>query len=89
MRKFRNWLCRLFKIELCRNCGSSILNKSHWIRGWNNWCEQASGDSGTRCFDCGSIHWHQSLNDYKKALPNWCEAYPNSKKDTEEPDKVL
>lgn len=70
----------LFFPDRCEKCKSTTLHKSSgWTRGWNNLCEQATGDSGTRCFDCGHIKWDQSLEEYKSKLPEWCVAYEDKK----------
>lgn len=59
----------------CPKCKSKHLDDGYWIRGWNNLCEQACGDTGTRCFDCGHIEWEQTCEEYKAKLSKWCRAY--------------
>ncbi len=59
----------------CPKCKSKTLNEGHWIRGWNDELNQACGDNGTRCFDCGHIQWEQSFKEYVRKLPVWCRAY--------------
>jgi hypothetical protein len=64
-------------IPYCKHCGSWDVDKPHsgYTRGWNNLCEQATGDRGAYCNNCGQINWDQSLEDYKKSLPDWCKAF--------------
>ena len=61
----------------CPKCGQRSLDSNHshfWSRGRNHLCEQACGDAGWRCYECGYIEWDQTLEEYKRSLPSWCEA---------------
>lgn len=69
------WQYLVRRSKRCKNCNSKHLNYGHWIRGWNDLCEQACGDYGTRCFDCGNIEWDKTCEEYKAILPKWCRAY--------------
>lgn len=68
---------KLFKPKpRCEKCGSKDLRySSSWVRGWNYHCEQAIGDKGTRCYDCGNIVWEKSYEQFKNSQPKWCKAY--------------
>jgi hypothetical protein len=63
---------RIFNLPDCKWCGSLNLDKGYYIRGWNNWCNQACGDNGNFCNNCCKITFAQSLESYKNTLPNWC-----------------
>lgn len=57
----------------CEKCSSEKMHHSHnWSRGWNAHCQQAYGDSGYRCYDCGHIHWDVSHEEHLKRKPEWC-----------------
>lgn len=62
--------------DKCPKCGSRNHKSGHgyWTRGYNNYCRQACGDSGWRCYDCGRIEWDQTLEQYQAKLPDWCDA---------------
>lgn len=64
-------------VSCCEKCGSKNVGKtfSCYTRGYNELCQQACGDRGAFCNDCCHITFVQSLEDYKKSLPNWCRAY--------------
>lgn len=63
----------------CPACGNRSLQHSYkWIRGWNNLCKQAVGDSGYRCYDCGYIVWDVPYETFRESLPKWCVAYTDS-----------
>jgi len=64
----------IFK-KRCTKCKSKNLTDGIWRRGWNELCQQATGDSGIRCYDCGHIVWKQNFEEYQKSLPKWCRAY--------------
>ena len=64
--------------EVCEKCGTRALHRGYWTRGHNHMCEQATGDDGTRCFECGDIVWDRTFEEYKKALPRWCEAHEDN-----------
>jgi len=61
----------------CPECRSwfSMVHSSFWIGGWNNLCKQATSRAGNRCYDCGKMVWDKTDEEYKKSLPEWCEAY--------------
>lgn len=61
----------------CGHCGSRDTEYSsyRWARGWNNLCEQAYGDAGTYCHQCGRITWDTTLEEHMKTLPQWCKPY--------------
>lgn len=69
------WQYLVRRSKRCEKCNSKHLVKGYWVRGWNNLCEQACGDEGERCFDCGNIVWEKSCEQYKAILPHWCKAY--------------
>ena len=68
---------RILNINHCPKCASSNLKSGYWIRGWNNLCNQAAGDEGHRCYECGYIQWEKSYEEYVKILPHWCTPYKN------------
>lgn len=74
MRKvIKEFIINLFKhkeVPRCKKCNSKHLNKSSYSRGWNNWLEQACGDTGVRCFDCGYIEWENPLKNIKLPYQN-------------------
>lgn len=55
MNKIKKIFCKFFKIECCPKCESMKFEKGYWTRGWNNNCNQAYGDHGKRCYNCGFI----------------------------------
>ena len=64
-------------VSRCEKCGSKNVGNTYsgYTRGYNELCQQACGDRGTFCNDCYHVTFVQSLEDYKKSLPNWCRAY--------------
>jgi hypothetical protein len=64
-------LLKLFGSK-CPNCGKRELERGHYIRGWNDWCEQACGDRGQYCNSCGKVHFDRSDDEYLQILPYWC-----------------
>jgi hypothetical protein len=91
MKLFKNTKQRLSALALrlvrllepaprCTKCGSKRLERSrNWTGGWNDYCGQAIGRDGTRCYDCGKIVWHQTDEQYQAKLPKWCRAYKSNK----------
>ena len=62
----------------CEKCNSKKVGRTWYYaytRGWNDLCNQAVGDTGAYCNDCGHITFVRSLEDFKKSLPNWCRAF--------------
>lgn len=71
----------------CKHCGSRDTRRGCYTRGYNEWCEQAAGDSGHYCMKCAQITWKQSFEDYSNSLPKWvntndCEWYRTGRKST-------
>jgi hypothetical protein len=64
-------------VRRCEKCGSKNVGNTYsgYTRGYNELCQQACGDIGAYCNNCGHITFVQSLEDYKKSLPKWCRAY--------------
>jgi hypothetical protein len=64
-------------VSRCEKCGSKNVGNTYsgYTRGYNELCQEACGDIGAFCNDCCHITFVQSLEDYKKSLPNWCRAY--------------
>ena len=65
-------------VHHCERCGSKNVGETWsyaYIRGWNDLCDQAVGDTGAYCNNCGWITFVRSLDDFKKSLPSWCRAY--------------
>ena len=75
----RKWIAKILRIRICLKCLSFRQDHSYWHRGYNSLCQQADGDYGTRCYDCGNIVWDQSKEDYDKNSPDWCGSYPEKK----------
>lgn len=68
----RSTVCR------CEKCNSKKVGRTWYYtytRGWNDLCNQAVGDTGAYCNNCGHITFIRSLEDFKKSLPNWCRAF--------------
>lgn len=64
--------------EKCESCGSRDTQYSgNWTRGYNRLCRQAYGDAGTRCNDCGHIHWETPLAEHRRQKPEWCADFGN------------
>jgi len=68
---FSKWVHK----KICPKCRSLLMQRGYYIRGWNDLCDQATGDFGYRCYDCGYIEWNKTCGEYKKELPHWCHAY--------------
>jgi hypothetical protein len=64
-------------VRRCEKCGSKNVGNTYsgYTRGYNELCQQACGDTGAYCNNCGHITFVRSLEDFKKSLPNWCRAY--------------
>lgn len=75
--KVKKWLNKFFLwfLPKCERCGSVNLSEGYYIRGYNNLCQQSCGDKGYYCFHCGKVSFIKTLEEYKKTLPEWCEAY--------------
>ena len=65
------------RVCICEKCGSRDVGNTYlaYTRGWNNLCQQACADRGAICNKCCHVTFTQSLEDYKKTLPDWCVAY--------------
>jgi hypothetical protein len=61
-------------IKRCYHCGSKKIDRGYYSRGWNNLCNQASGDYGYWCYDCCKVSFIKTLDEYKATLPKWCES---------------
>ena len=62
----------------CERCGSKKVGKTYYFlysRGWNDLCNQAIGDTGAYCNNCGWVTFVNTLDEYVKKLPKWCRAY--------------
>lgn len=68
--------------EQCKNCNTygQLQYDNRWVRGWNNLCNQAIGDWGKRCYNCGEIYWDRPIEEYRSILPDWCRAYEDNGK---------
>lgn len=77
MRKyFKRILLRLVNGQIiCPKCLRMQMRRGYYTRGWNNLCDQATGDNGYRCYNCGHMVWDHTLEEYKERLPKWCKAY--------------
>jgi hypothetical protein len=53
LHEFLNWLFG----KPCTKCGSRSLQRGHYTSGWNNLCNQASGDNGVICRNCLHIEF--------------------------------
>jgi hypothetical protein len=62
---------RIFGIK-CPECSARKLQSGHYVRGWNNWCEQACGDNGNFCYGCGKVSFKRTDAEYLEILPYWC-----------------
>lgn len=74
-REFRKWLKKA--LHRCPHCNSFKTKYGFWTRGWNNFCEQAYGDFGTSCTNCGHVDWNVPLEKHLKTLPAWCTPHPS------------
>lgn len=45
----------------CKKCHSRNLLHDVYTSGWNNRCNQASGDEGDMCRDCGHVDFRYSF----------------------------
>ena len=65
------------KVVRCMRCTGKNVGNTHgnYSRGYNTLCQQASGDKGAYCNDCGYITFITSFEDYKKTLPSWVTPY--------------
>lgn len=79
MKKIIEWIIKKLDLKQCERCGSFEVKRGHYTRGWNNYCGQASGDTGWHCFDCGFIKWEKTYDEYVKGLPNWVTPYKDRK----------
>ena len=72
-----SFFVQVFNIPTCTKCGSTRLDSlsRDYIRGWNNYCKQASGDRGKYCHNCGKVNFERTLEEYKSKLPKWCTAF--------------
>lgn len=73
MSVFIKWVEKIFKIRVCKKCGSWNLRSGYYASGWNNWCGQASGHRGVMCEDCIHIEFDDSLEERRKKAPNWVD----------------
>ena len=65
-------------IHSCERCGSTKVGKTlhhAYTRGWNDWCNQAVGDTGAYCDTCGWVTFVRTIDEFKKSLPDWCHAF--------------
>ena len=69
---------RLFGIK-CPHCNKRTdMRRRHYVRGYNEMCEQALGDDGFYCMDCTGITWRISYEDTCRIFPKWCTVSPDS-----------
>lgn len=61
-----NW-----KIRRCEKCGSLNIRKGYYTSGWNNLCNQASGDNGVICEDCIHVEFDEPFEERLKKKPDW------------------
>lgn len=59
----------------CEMCGSWNMERGWWSRGRNNWLEQAYGDAGSFCQQCGHITFDTPDAEHVARLPHWCTPY--------------
>lgn len=62
-------------ISRCSHCGSKKINRGHYIRGWNNLCEQGAGDEGYWCYDCCKVTFIRTLEEYEQIKQDWVTAW--------------
>lgn len=60
-------------IRRCTKCGSHKLKEGYYTSGWNNLCQQASGDKGVFCKRCGKIEFDETLVQRKAKAPAWID----------------
>jgi hypothetical protein len=58
-------------LPTCKKCGSTAVHKGYYTSGYNNLCEQASGDDGTLCTDCWHIEFDEPFEVRKEKKPEW------------------
>lgn len=68
-------ILRLLKIPHCEKCGSIDIHRGTYTTGWNNYCNQASGDSGYYCMNCQDVYFDKSFDERKKTKANWCTIF--------------
>jgi hypothetical protein len=62
----------------CKKCGSKLLHHGYWSRAYNSLCQQAAGDKGVRCYDCGDIVWEEpNFDKWISEMPEWIVPYKN------------
>jgi hypothetical protein len=62
---------KLLGLPTCKKCGSTDVHKGHYTSGWNNLCQQASGDNGTLCCNCWHVEFEESFEVRKEKTPKW------------------
>lgn len=74
-----DWKDRLFGVK-CPNCSvRGAMHQAEYTRGWNNLCNQASGDTGLRCMSCSTIAFLTSFEESRRLTPAWCTVVPDTK----------
>jgi hypothetical protein len=67
----RKWWHRLFGIHPCVKCESWNTSYGYYSSGWNNYCNQASGDRGRLCTDCWHVEFDKPYEVRKAEKPHW------------------
>jgi hypothetical protein len=65
------WFFDIFKIVPCKVCGSWDTAKGYYSSGWNNYCNQASGDHGRICKECLHVEFDEPFEVRLKKKPDW------------------
>lgn len=68
----------LIKRKRCGHCDSKKIDKGYYRRGWNNLCNQASGDNGYWCFNCLRVSWVKTYEEATRDKKEWCTVYKNT-----------
>jgi hypothetical protein len=66
---------------LCPHCNKrGGMRKNQYTRGYNSFCQQASGDDGFYCMECTGITWRKSFEECRRITPAWCTVTPDSQR---------
>lgn len=58
--------------HVCTNCGSMRTSGGHYSRAWNALCDQAAGEHGYYCSDCGNIDFDTpDFSEWMNNQPSW------------------
>lgn len=76
--KKADWKDRLFGIK-CPHCNKRTdMRQGQYTRGYNEMCQQASGDDGFYCMGCGGITYRISYEESRRITPSWCTVNPDT-----------